>query len=1119
GELYVPRRLQKGVAVRAAALRAPGLRDVFVVKEASREALQALVPPAERVQPLDRHAPDTRFVACRKMGWAKFRDAGADSDGGENPLLGFLEAEGEELENNAAFLKGCVSCTPFEEELAAAGVLVSGEPGAGKSEALRRVGRWLAERRAGDWVVRLSLADHADALAACGGECAATAAEALLRRAAGLADPAHAPGPAPTADDLLAGALLRDRLWETGRLRVLDSCVSSLWVSSREVMEDRLEAELRVRAFSLKPLSLADQEQFWVEYWSGPLGSTLPKETLMRKAKQLLHYLGGRFRSQLRLNIPLHTNIMANLFGRGFLSGNCEESLRHKDILYVYDKFVEMKFDIYCKEKASIVANSVVIKNLLNALHRDFMEKHKMCGLLESGIFDFLHPKVKQDICKNTEGFIADIQKGVEKTGIIVGVFCGKPRFIHRTFAEYFTARWIAEHHAENPGILDVLLERRFKSLKSVTDQLMSKQHELHRCVLNDDVDCLKEILLKNCVDIDAVDNGGRTALILAVQKNSDVGYEMSRHLLKKGVAVLGDREIYCAAKSQAWNNVKLLLDNGITLTNSVVRNEDVQNVLESAFSQNIITEEDKGVKDLDLNWNIFSNGRSILHLAIQCGAQESTDTLLEMGADPQSKDRHSNSPLHYAVLRHDEELVDKLLSRGAFIQQNIQGETPLFLACSLGLVPVVRKLLGHGASVNARSKTGSTLLHASVDHLDVMEILLQYEIDVDATDCRGFTVLHEATRRKKIDLISLLLKRGANVNCLNLQSQTPLLIAVANECISSATLLLKAGANVSDVTSSGNSPLHIAVGKKNILMTTLLLRNGADVNIQNHKGDSSVDLSRKLDVKEIQIVINSQTHKRTSQKSDEEKIVNGHPKTDDSPCQKGYWEEEEDEVDAKKKRELAQSLRSSQPVWSPDQAASPEAAALLSAIKRRNMRDVKAILVSNSKDASLWSARDSAGDSALHLAARTWTAEVVSLLLVHAPPEALAARNAAGDTPAHVAAARRLYSISLSLLASGADPCARNALGDTPLHVACRLAVYPQVRFVTPRLPSAALLARNDAGDSALHLALALGESKEEAQLLQPPPGATRATLLILYESKDVVSGWGVPQGPRKEY
>ncbi len=121
---------------------------------------------------------------------------------------------------------------------------------------------------------------------------------------------------------------------------------------------------------------------------------------------------------------------------------------------------------------------------------------------------------------------------------------------------------------------------------------------------------------------------------------------------------------------------------------------------------------------------------------------------LLEKGAKVETSDSADMSPIAFAVLSGNTEVVALLHQHGAKVNKSGGMEVPLIIASSTGQTDMIRFLLARGADITAENATGTTALIAAVRYAhqsDVVQMLLDAGADVNHKDKSGNTALHYA--------------------------------------------------------------------------------------------------------------------------------------------------------------------------------------------------------------------------------------------------------------------------------------------------------------------------------------------------------------------------------------
>ena len=202
---------------------------------------------------------------------------------------------------------------------------------------------------------------------------------------------------------------------------------------------------------------------------------------------------------------------------------------------------------------------------------------------------------------------------------------------------------------------------------------------------------------------------------------------------------------------------------------------------------------------------------------------------LLDQGADPSTPDSIGRTPLHAAVETGKADLVQALLTHGADPNARLieapfvfkgdfvaygryRGATPLWLAAAARVpnADILRRLAAAGADAGAPADDGTTPLMAAVgmvqnearlpaesEALELVTLLVDLDIDVNAVDRRGRTAMHGAARLARNTLIPVLVDNGAKVDIADARGQTPLDVGTVSRPLhpDTASLLRSLGA------------------------------------------------------------------------------------------------------------------------------------------------------------------------------------------------------------------------------------------------------------------------------------------------------------------------------------
>jgi ankyrin repeat protein len=303
--------------------------------------------------------------------------------------------------------------------------------------------------------------------------------------------------------------------------------------------------------------------------------------------------------------------------------------------------------------------------------------------------------------------------------------------------------------------------------------EILRKQH-LWFAAKNGNAQEVASLLKHPDVDVNAVNQDGRTALWLAALCDRGNPGEVARLLLEYGNTDINiaDRDgataIYSASKKGNLEVVKLLMkekhldvnyatnDSGSTPLITAVRHRHPEVV------EQLLTHEYIGVNSRD------SNGRTALHVAVLKGSEEMVQRLLATnGIKICLRSKNGYTPAQQAAALGKSNLVKLLLPAAKCAEPGSYSKNNniLHIAAKHGHAGVVTTLLAHAEDVNTQDESGSTALHyaAHEGHVEIVQLLLNVpQVNIHAPDKKLETPLARALRRKHTAVTKMLMKKDS---------------------------------------------------------------------------------------------------------------------------------------------------------------------------------------------------------------------------------------------------------------------------------------------------------------------------------------------------------------------
>lgn len=189
--------------------------------------------------------------------------------------------------------------------------------------------------------------------------------------------------------------------------------------------------------------------------------------------------------------------------------------------------------------------------------------------------------------------------------------------------------------------------------------------------------------------------------------------------------------------------------------------------------------------------------GLTPLHMAVMLYNIPVIEHLLACGANVNARDIANNTPLKHFVRQFPErigeglqarylELAEKLLKNKADVNAVDElGYTPMHFAVIRSNNKLVELFLNFNPNLNIQSNNGETVLNIAALHssLKITRLLVDHGADVNnASVLDGSTAFHWACWCFDKKIVKFLLKRGADINALDFEKRTPLMFMLAND-------------------------------------------------------------------------------------------------------------------------------------------------------------------------------------------------------------------------------------------------------------------------------------------------------------------------------------------------
>jgi len=352
--------------------------------------------------------------------------------------------------------------------------------------------------------------------------------------------------------------------------------------------------------------------------------------------------------------------------------------------------------------------------------------------------------------------------------------------------------------------------------------------------------------------------NSGNTLLWMAVADFQNAGPGVIEFMITNGVdvSICGTEPISDAVLLDNTNVTKLLLP-----LYAKAGNPEVRRGFHYVLAE--VMEGDKGGMVKAMFGMLLQYPTNDLQKAIIADDIATINTLLlNDPASVNAKDYFDWSPLHLAAITGTAKAAELLIAHGADVNaRDEMDNTPLLWAAFFGHEPMVDLLLAHKADVNALGNKGNAAssLYSTMSlelairngFSSIALKLITNGADLAPHDWWQNSPLHIATEKTNIEVMKALLSHAAKIDstrCIG-NNQTPLDIAICGDSPEAVDLLIAHGASletqICQLNGGKMTLFHLwAERGSNTNIAARLLSAGCDPNATNENGQTPLHIA-----------------------------------------------------------------------------------------------------------------------------------------------------------------------------------------------------------------------------------------------------------------------------------
>ena len=296
-----------------------------------------------------------------------------------------------------------------------------------------------------------------------------------------------------------------------------------------------------------------------------------------------------------------------------------------------------------------------------------------------------------------------------------------------------------------------------------------------------------------------------------------------------------GPNPIIAAITGKHHEVLKLALQDKQLLDTSCLQEGFKIAVMSSRFEDATLLAEYGGAKEIDRARNL--DGMTLLHDVVEAKNVEAVKFLINNGANPSIPNQSRSTAVHLAVKYDRLALLSALLSHSSPIdlsRLDIMGRTALHIAAEHGHLSLVKFMVTLDNNILKRlDDMGRTALHIAAEHghLSLVKFIVTLDNNIlKRLDKMRRTALHIAAVKDRYQIMKLLLEHGVELEAKDCKGETALHKVSESGSLGIARMLLINGAQVRTEDGNGKNALHRVIEYKYQPLIQLFLEKGFNI-------------------------------------------------------------------------------------------------------------------------------------------------------------------------------------------------------------------------------------------------------------------------------------------------